>query len=272
MRVGLNAGFGSWIGEKDLNLIKSLGFGIVRQDICSSDPEEVKSLVSEFVGFPMMPIFIIGSDNDPASDVIYRAHLTADACRKFGIAYAIEVCNEPDNHILSPRWSGDPVGWGSLVSSVVRELPLVTVISGGVMSTSKEALDYLSRAMAVIPNCIIGVHTYRSGSPDAPMPGYKTRKSEFDALHSIAGDRKVWCTEIGWNDFTKVGGWIPSICGKPLSEDQVAANFKREIQLCSENGLEVLIAFQLNDGTGADEHFGIRKLDGTLKKSAYIAK
>jgi hypothetical protein len=266
VRVGINAGFGGWIGEQDLNLIHSLKFRVVRQDIRTSVYLDILSLVDEFGPRPdLMPLFIVGSDTPvPTPDVIsLRAVLTSRAAMQNAIPYALEVYNEPDLTAVSPET------FASTIRMVVAACPTATVVTGGISSTSKPALSYLRRAMPGIPeSCIIGVHTYRKGPPDKPLDGFSSRQAEFDELRSIVGVRKMWNTEIGWNDFKKRGGW----CSKPLSPEEVASNLRREIVLCRENDMDVLVVFQLNDGRGAEEHFGIRTVDKILKASAHVAQ
>lgn len=269
MRIYLQAGFGAPLGAEALDLIASLGFAGIRQDVSASLPSPLDAVVGEFRGRPLAPLFVVGAGAAPASEVVHRARYVAHAASRLGLrAYSIEVGNEPD--ATSSQYAGRPAAWGHLVRQVAEALPNVHVVSGGITSTSVQALDYLRAALAEIPDSVtVGVHTYRDSHPDKPLPGFGSRLEEFATLRAVVGSsRPVWGTEVGWHDGRR--SWWP--CVKPLSGAEVATRLTREFGLCAAARFEVATLYQLNDGTGRDEHFGIRRLDGSLKPSAYVAR
>ena len=270
MRIFLQAGFGIPIGAETLDLIQALGFAGIRQGI-DGLPSVVDQVLGEFRGRPLGALLTVGVDGVDPATVVHRAAYAAREAQRLRLPdFAIEVGNEPD---ASQSYRGLPLAWGHLVRQVAEALPGVHVVSGGITSTSVQGLNYLRSALAEIPSSVtIGIHTYRSGPPDKPLPGYLTRGEEFTVLRGMVGARRVWCTEVGWSDFEKHGGLIPAWCGRRLSPSEVAANLRREFELCAAAGCEVGVVFQLNDGLGRDEHFGIRWIDGNLKPSALVAQ
>lgn len=265
MKVGICAGFGEPIGAPALDWLQSLNFTVVRQGIDTSEYLEILRLVSEFHSRPITPLFVVGGNGEVSPDVIVRrAQLVEDAAISARIdSYAIEVINEPD----LTSWS--PTAFGTAISAVSSSCPLSTVVSGGISSTSKIALGYLSHAIPLIPSSVvIGVHTYRDTSPDTPLPGYSSRDQEFSSLRDISGSRRIWGTEVGWHDGRR--SWWP--CIRPLSGDEVARRLRREISLCASAGFEVVTIYQLNDGPkNPEERFGIRTISDVPKPSSQVA-
>lgn len=278
IRIGVNAGFGNPIGVEPLaQLHSALKFSVIRQDILSDDPFDIEHrLVAEFLPYSrptqsLLPLWIVGSDYTRAhlslDEIIHRAQTVDTICHRLQLPCAIEPMNEPDATSMSAHT------FGNLVAGVAAVCPHSTIVSGGITSTSKRALAYLSEAATFIPlTAVIGFHSYRSGPPDSTLPGFSSRHEEFRELKSIAAGRRIWNTEVGWSDHEKHGGFIPSLCGRRLSQEEVADNLRREIEWNSVYGAEVLIVFQHRDGRGAQEHFGIFDIEGKPKRSAFVAQ
>ena len=85
------------------------------------------------------------------------------------------------------------------------------------------------------------------------MPAHRDRN--LDALppqHSVVGPRAMAITEVGYHDGP--GGW---------TEPEVAEHMAWERRFFSQQGFEIVVAFQLNDGEPAnpstEAHFGYRR-------------
>ena len=268
----LCAGFGNPIGSPTLDQLEDeLRWQGIRQDVPT--PSDAPILVSEFVGRTLHPIFLVGSfgPRDPIPSleaVVATAQEVDDRCYQLGISCAVEVLNETDITTMSPQQFASYV---TAVRSYLR--PQTRVISGGITSTSKNALAYLRAAMPYLPETVtVGVHTYRSGPPTKPLPGFSSRQEEFDELHSIVGPRYIWNTEIGWSTAPRKSGCF-GLHKTQLTDAQVHDDLLAEYHLCAENEIEVMTVYQWADGPDPNNsyhRFGIIRTDGTLKPSAYL--
>lgn len=271
MRYYLNAGFGEPLSDSDLSLILDLGYNGVRQDVPSVEKagELVKNL--RFVkGIYVIPV----ADENTCQQI---AHAVCMEAASLGEASntAVEVGNEED--LKGKRWSKDPAGWTALVKDVATIAasysPDIQVVSGGVSSVSREAMDWLTRSKVreLNENVVIGYHQYRSTPPQQPLKGYASRDEEFEALVEASGARTVWCTECGWHTAQRSEGWL---CRRKwaYTDEQVALFLQQEIAL-NVGKAECFTVYQLNDGpnpSNDQDCFGIRRIDGTLKPSAGI--
>ena len=265
----LNAGFGLPLGRFELNWIRALGFTGVRQsqEIPKAPEADVDALVAEFAGRNLELLFNINTTSGSVTEVVARAVAVADACEKYRIPCNVEPINEPDAHAI--YWDR-PTFFADTIHAVYEAIASrgARVVSGGITSTSKQGLAYLRAAMPELPlDCTVGVHTYRSTAPDKPLPGFSSRQEEFDELRALVGPRSIWGTEVGWTDGPR-SRWP---CVKPLSESEVARRLRTEFKLYVENGFERCLLFQLNDGRGREEHFGIKTINGRVKESAHVA-
>ncbi len=258
----LCAGFGEPIGGETLDLISNpeFGFSGVRQGIGGPEGHPpIEPLVAEFAGRPLRILFVL---ND--RQAIEDTPRVIDAAVKYNVSLKLEPLNEPD---IKPDWT--PEEFGEAVWYVDNLFPGGTV-SGGISSTHRRGLDFLKRAISLIPeHCSIGVHTYRDSYPTKPHKGFASRDAEWAELRAIIGNREVWNTEVGWHT-AKRSFWP---CVKPLTDDEVARRLREEARICEDAGCKVITLYQLNDG-GNDPlgRFGIRKGDGSLKPSAFVVQ
>jgi hypothetical protein len=245
----------------NLSLISSLGFDGVRFDVLNS---EQLPAIGNFASHPSLtPLAII---ND-----YYMCIPVAEAIARLGRG-AIELVNEPDLN----RWT--PGGWAEFTKACYPAIKVeqlshhghktpIPVVSGGISNLNHKQLNYLTEAQRAGLLCdIIGFHRYKTESaPPIPLTDYHDRKGEFFALKATVEGRPIWCTEEGWH--TAQQGH-----GVKLSEEQVASYAIQEQAIQEEGGAEVMTWFVLDDGPTADynDHFGIRRIDGTLKPAAHV--
>jgi len=288
MRLLLNAGFGDPLGVDVLRDIHGQGFAGIRQEVKRTDT--VRPLCGEIAEAGAQAILLVcggqmgpeGSGRaTPPAEIAALAREVATVGVELDLfngryPCAIEVGNEPDNayeYESRPELFAEAV---RLSRDAIRDLhPYVTIITGGVMSTGSDALEYLARASAAgLPDdCAIGYHTYRTTSePEKPAKGFRSRGAEFKRLKEIAAGRPIWCTEAGWH--TAPSYVRSGFFGKrkvQFTDEQVAEFAEREIRINAQQGAVALAWFQLNDGRdpAVYEHcFGVRRRDGTWKPVA----
>lgn len=266
----LSAGFGDLLPAEDLALIRDLGYTGIRQDVKAAHGYEyVADLVSNALAFmESRAIFVV---NALVAQELAQRVAVATKASAVGSRCIVEVGNEAD---ADRYWGVNPEDYGKLVADTVamtlRTDPQLTVISGGITSTSKEALKWLRTVVNYLPStCGIGFHTYRSGPPDEPLEGFRSRGDEFSELREIANGRDLYNTEFGWSTKPRPKPFPLCWQKKSLSNGTVAAYLFSEIAINRANGVKSVCVYQLNDPpTGPD--FGIRYNDGTLKPQSQV--
>lgn len=268
----LNAGFGEKLSTADLALIRSLGYQGIRQDV--PEVEVADELVDNVLAEGMAGLFVVPVAEEDACHSIAHA-VAAQIALRDGIGF-LEVGNEED--LSGKRWSRDPVGWARLVADVVtiardHSGGTLRVISGGVSSLSRQAMGWLERShVRDLPVCV-GYHQYRSTPPAEPLDGYNSRLDEFAALRQAAGQRPVWMTESGWHTAKRTSGCWPLRRTWAYTDTEVADFLRTELLLNQGAGAECFVTYQLNDGADPrndQDHFGIRRVDGTLKPASRV--
>src|SRR4029453_18560439 len=105
------------------------------------------------------------------------------------------------------------------------------------------------------------------GGAEAPHRGFESRDEEFEALASLVGGRRVACTEFGYHTAEDRMG---SFGHRRRSESEVADSVRWDLNFFAKRHVLLAAIYQLNDGARdvAEERYGIRRLDGTLKPVA----
>lgn len=263
----LNAGFGSPVGLTDLAVVASLGFLGVRQDIrevVSSAP-----ITSELKAAHMLGLLVLDSKVWRSAGACESVAIIAKAS---GAEVWFEVGNECDGRGRGDEQPLDPrdyaLAFADAEAAIRAIIPGAVVITAGITSTHRAGLAWLNSVVKtglVSPDAVLGFHSYRSGAPERPHEGFASRSAEFGELRAIARGRRIANTEVGWTDART--SWWP--CVHPLSEATVADYLRREIEINDNFEAECVVVFQLNDGAKSEEHFGIRRRDGSLKPSAH---
>jgi hypothetical protein len=140
------------------------------------------------------------------------------------------------------------------------------MITGGISSLSDSALAWASRATrdARFPN--IGFHAYR---PKKAMVPTDRIIQDIARLRMLSPESRFWNTETGWHTCRFR---VSCFKTKRFSEEEVAANLRADIAFHRSAAVESYTVYQLNDGPSEapEDHFGIRRLDGAWKPSAFI--
>lgn len=236
--AGLQCGFGDLLGAATLASVRAQGFTIVRIDLQKCDLQKSVELAQEVIDAGLQPLCIVSSE----AQVIA---MPAGAL--------IEVGNEPD----IARF-----GWTKATYREVADRCVAAALDHGrrlyvgvVSNLNDRGFDFLeSLPWRNYPADICcSVHRYPDGrSPLNPHKGCKSREHEVAKLRAIVGQRPLAITETGYHDGP--GGW---------SEHAVAEHLAFERRFFSEQGFEIVVAFQINDGHPADSdkeaHFGLRR-------------
>jgi len=270
----LNAGFGEPLPADDLDLIRFLGYQGVRQDVPSA--AIAPTLVDNLMAANLYGIFVVPVAEESVCHEITHAVAAQIVLRAGAGMGIIEAGNEED--LSGKRWTRDPVGWARLVSDVKTIADdhsggEITVLSGGVSSVSRQAMDWLERSHVRDLPVGVGYHQYRSTPPAEPLDGYRSRYDEFAALRQAAGLRPTWMTESGWHTAKRTTGFWPLRKTWAYTDTQVARFLSEEMALNKGAEAECFTVYQLNDGpdpSNDQDRFGIRRTDGTLKPSAEV--
>lgn len=301
MRVGLNAGFGESLAS-EMHGIAAHGFTLVRQDVYAKwchqyrpdhngeclncdewadahDGSVMQSLVAEFVGAPLTPLFLIGGGKIQIADGSRRiephelAAMTrtlVETAQEVGLTeYAIEIGNEPD--IAHEGYSERPQDFAEAIRQcheAARGAGFTgAIISGGISNLNDRGLGYLDRFWnkADAPNdLVIGFHRYpeEGRGPLAAHDRFTSREDEWNALRDIVDDMPLACTEFGYH----------TACARPLTltDSDVAACVCWDLSFYQARGVSLACVYQLNDGPTENyiDKYGIRRTDRTWKPVA----
>lgn len=284
MVFGINAGFGDPIAG-EFPLFAKLGVDVVRQDLFAhGDAAPIEALVAEFSNRPARALFMLaggkmqiadGSNRIEPHVLAARARRVVEAAQAVGLQrYSLEVGNEPD--IAHDGYASRPPDFAEAirqVHAVVRPLGFAgDLISGGVSNLNERGLKYLQSMLAppsVPADVVVGFHRYpeTGRGSQAPHRGFESREEEFEALANLTSGRRVACTEFGYHTAEDRMGMFGS---RRRSETEVAESVQFDLDFFGQRGVLLAALYQLNDGARdvAEERYGIRRTDGTLKPVA----
>jgi hypothetical protein len=237
--------------EGILNTIKSLRFDGLRRDVES--PNEVDPILQQSIDFNFETILLLNTT--PEITDLWVPFLLAKI-ETYPLPVKVEIGNEWDLNtspsLAREAWIGARAYLGN------------NFITGGISSLSNTALSWLKEALGeeIFPN--IGFHPYRTTKPAGEdiIP-------YLDRLKALSPSSKFWNTECGWHTCKSKLSCFRSV---QFDDFQVEEFLRKDIGLHSQEGIESYTVYQLNDGPSSnyEDHFGIRRLDGSLKPSAYV--
>ncbi|CAB4177296.1 hypothetical protein UFOVP998_6 [uncultured Caudovirales phage] len=237
-QAGLQCGFGDLLGGETLAAVRDQGFTIVRIDLQAADQAKTAQLAQEVIDAGLQPLCIVRR-------VEQLSVLPPGAL--------VEAGNEPD--IAKFGWSKRT--YRDFADACVAEALArgQRLYVGVVSNLNRRGFDFLESMPwhHYPPEICCSVHRYPDGrSPTNPHAGCKSREHEVAKLRAIVGSRPLAVTEVGYHDGP--GGW---------PELEVAAHMAWERRFFSEQGFEICVGFQLNDGRADDAsteaHFGFRR-------------
>lgn len=194
--------------------------------------------------------------------------------------FALEIGNEPD--LAHKMWKTFPHAMADafgICHGVARgyfpDIPILSPsISNLIQHEKHRGFQYLEAMAPRLPHdCDIAFHRYPAGRDfEDPHRGFHSRPEEIKRLKEIAGDRKLWCTELGWAEEN------PKFS---LTEDQVAARIGQEIDFAGVAGIHSLTLYGINsapilpgdnDDAKREKTFGARRADLSWKPWAEKVK
>ncbi|HUR32414.1 MAG TPA: hypothetical protein VM032_01370 [Vicinamibacterales bacterium] len=283
MRIGINAGFGDPLGHL-LPFITATGFRIVRQELPTypRNDERLRMLMHEFVGSPLVPLFLLGGGKMQRPDGTRRiepdeiadvAAFVARTARALALdTYLVEVGNEPD--LAHDGYASRPQDFAAAVRQTRDRLRAEQftglVVSGGVSNLNTRGIGYVERMLApqgfTFPDdVVVGFHRYpeKGKAHGAPHAGFTSRENEMQRFTALIGARSHGCTEFGYHTATERVG----LSSVRRTDADVAASIMFDFAFFADHGCDVALLFQLNDGPDdtMEHRYGIRALDGTPK-------
>lgn len=254
MKTYLNV-FDVPVDDDTLALIKSLGYNGLRRDV--QDMEEIPTILREHSKYDLDLILLLNAS--PPITVEWMPEVKALVGNYPAM---IEVGNEWDSGRFQASAGAARMAWEDGLRWFGDQM-----ITGGISSLSKDALKWLKGAIGLSQFPNIGFHPYRTTkAPDSSIV------EEIKKLSSLSPLSKLWNTECGWHTCkSKVS------CFKSVQFNDIdVANFLRDDMAFHHlSGIvQSYTVYQLNDGTSPnyEDHFGIRRIDGSLKPSAFILK
>lgn len=249
MIYGINAGFGEPLSH-EWPLLRSLRFGAVRQDVqMHQTPAAVEALRAETVGSGLEPLWIIRPEQ----------------LSWFQPGERVELLNEPNFYLSSSAYADM---WNRLADDAQSRQ--IQVYVGSLSNLTYPVLDWFRAAwrQMTTPPSLVSIHRYPTDDgPHAPHAGFWSRLDEVAALRSIIGQTPFDVTEFGYHTARR---WRWKVWPTRWSEAQTAAFVGYEWDFWSSVGVSRAYLYQLNNGRGTShlDHYGIRRVDGTLKPSA----
>ncbi len=267
MKRLLHACFNEPIPDEEWDRVVSLGFDGARIDAMETFTlEGMNAIVNPCLDRYLSPLVIVSRP---------------EQCELLPQGIDIEVLNEPDiRKHPAPYFNDDPAGYITLVQQVNNAALLrqQSVWAGAPSNLDERGFNWLR---AVAPNFPVEVgvsfHRYpESGcGPQEAHQGYRNRSDEMRALRDIIGDRPYGHSEGGFHTAPQSGPWWRLGRKVTWTDDQVASMWTWEWTFLEEQGCAFGTLFQIHDGPNADgeSHFGVWRLDGTLKPVAFtVAK
>lgn len=237
-QAGLQCGFGAALGQPTLEAVRGQGFTIVRIDLQQCDLQTTALLAQEVIDAGLQPLCIIRRAEQ--MEVLPEGAL-------------VELGNEPD--LAHFGWTLE-----SYTAEARRCVPIALstgqrLYLGVVSNLNRRGFRFLAQLpWKEWPETICcSVHRYPDGRlPTNAHSGSSSREEEVAKLRAIVGPRPLAVTEVGYHDGP--GGW---------NWAQVAEYMAWERRFFSEQGFEIVVGFQINDGERLDPsteaHFGFRR-------------
>jgi hypothetical protein len=245
MLKGLQTHFNATIGLDTLKQVHAFGFETVRIDAMESDPSVMLAMIAETTEAGLIPLVIVDS-------VDQLDHLSS--------GLDVEWTNEPDGDI-SPS---DYFKTFKLACDKAKERG-IKLWAPAISNLDEDSLKWLNDLRVEgqgWPDGLYGisVHRYGDGSFNHPHRGFSSRDSEVKWLKAACQGKPFIVTEVGYP------------VSDPITEEGQAEALKKEFTFWEGHGAEALFVYQLNDGPGNPMHesFGIRRVDGSWKPSAYL--
>lgn len=155
-----------------------------------------------------------------------------------------ELRNEPD--LEGP----DPQTYRGLMLDMARVADGRRIWVGVVSNFNERGFKYLQAIGDIPENLGVSIHNYGDGE-------FAPTERKYAQFIGIIGQRPFIITEFGYPTYD-------------IPEEESAALIKREFEWWAAHGARYSIVYQLNDGVKKSERYGLRRLDGSWKPSAFV--
>ncbi len=255
-------------GDDDtLYTLRQLGCDGIRYDAqLRTTSKEVAVVADRALKYGLTPLVIV-KDDWQIADLPAGAH--------------VEVRNEPNldtNEKLSPQEyaiiAHRCVAAAQRRSEELKSLMPVWV--GAVGNLAPPDLSYMKmlfsdrikHSLSTLPPEVgVSIHRYPEGtSPSKPHKPFLSREHEVETFRKIIGSRSFGISEVGYHT-------APNENGDPaLNDDDVLDRLRYEFDFWAAQGAKFCTIYQVTDGPDDTpiNRFGIRRVDGTWKRSAEI--
>jgi hypothetical protein len=191
----------------------------------------------------------------------------------------LEWQNEPNGTIDRPY---TPAGYAFSVELFLESAVRIGAFPwiGAISNTDIRGQQWLAEMLSWLPHGLppygITTHWYPHGRSQAtPHPGFSNRFDELQSLWRIVKTRRWAVSEFGFHTaLQRKRAWLPWWFPKNTyrwSDSDVARMAKREFDFLKMHGAEFACLYQITDGPTdtKEDRFGIMRLDGTFKPSAW---
>jgi hypothetical protein len=205
-----------------------------------------------------------------------KAYVTGNAAAQISelpkTVYGFEYLNEPDGRVHPVDYMAglrDCIiecdkaridGYGPTISNLIR----TKITASG---EELRGIEYL-QACSPFPDTMKGsVHRYGDDQTvENPHMGFVSREHEVISMHLAFKGGRPWGASRPWG--VSEFGWSTA----DMTEEQAAYNIAWEWKFWTEQMALFAVLYQIHDGpsTGAIDHFGLFRMDGTVKQA--IAK
>lgn len=236
----IQVGFDAGVLKEDLELVKDLGFQVVRHDVQRLNRDQILHIINITKDSGLEPLLIVWN---------------ADQLRELPSNLMYELRNEPD--LEGP----DPSSYRALMleaAEVARMRDQILYV-GVVSNLNDRGFDYLKAIRPFPENVRVSIHRYGDGTFENPHKGFESRHSEVKWLRETIGNRAFGVSEFGY----------PT---EGLGESKQAYQTQQEFEFWHGKA-DFACLYQLNDGPLKSETFGIRRYpDKSLKPNSQVVK
>lgn len=248
--------FDAPVGRDILREVYARNFRMVRIDAQNCSVDTMLEMVAEAVLENLIPYVTVASNGQ------IEALPNGAWC---------EWRNEPDlaisgHDVIHPTTYAQEL---LMAAEVAKRSPVGQIGAPVVSNLNQRGTTYILKVIegcggALPPNVFGVTHRYGDGTYHRPhylnwygwlgIGPFQSREAELRWFKKTIGLGRPWgVSEWGY----------PSADG--ISEQEQASRSAKEWELYAREGAAFASIYQLNDGTGASEHFGLRRVDGSWK-------
>lgn len=237
----LGTHFNHPVDRETLTQIRAFGFRWARIDAQGCDAATQHQMIADAQACDLVPLVIV---------------YDLERLRTVPPGLVVEWGNEPDGDIFPSTYRTQLEAACEVAGATGVEL-----WAPAISNLDRNSLFWMERVRAgAWPEGLVGItaHRYGNGTFDWAHDGFASRDEEVAALVKLCDGRPYMITEFGYPT-DPAGGQRGRVVQRGLSEAEVAANIAQEWAFWQAQGCQVPFLYQINDGPGSDEKYGIRR-------------